>query len=116
MRAVAERFVLRLLALAEPEFLGLLLLEDDGPKLGRLVRAVAERLLLRQAAGAPRIGLARLECEAGGLFLRNGGRAHLVSLAVWLGRRPRTLGRALRPNKRQFGRGICGRGSGVAAA
>src|SRR5689334_11768841 len=54
MRAVAERPVLRLLALAEPDLFGLLLLEDDRPELGRLVRAVAERLLLRQAAGTPR--------------------------------------------------------------
>src|SRR5262249_15082721 len=79
--AVAEWPVLALLALAEPDLLGLLLLEDERAMFGRLVRAVAERLLLRQAAGAPRIGLARFEREPGRLLLRDLWRCHFFSVA-----------------------------------
>src|SRR5271157_652599 len=61
VRAVAIGRVLRLLAAAEPGGRGLLSGEGLRRHADRLVRAVAERLVRRPAAGAPVIGLADFE-------------------------------------------------------
>ena len=76
VRAVAERLVHRVLAAAEIGVAGL----GRGPALGGhvvgLVRAVAERLFLRQAAGAPRVGFAGLDGHLVRRFLGDRGMRH----------------------------------------
>src|SRR5215470_9609415 len=58
MTAVAHRAVGGALAGAEPGLLGLVGLPFDWAEFAALVRAVAERLLLRAPAGAPPVALA----------------------------------------------------------
>src|SRR6266849_3487320 len=63
MAAVAHRLLVAALASAEPGLLDLLGLPFDRRESRALVRAVAERLLLRAPAGAPPIAFAGLDID-----------------------------------------------------
>src|SRR5688572_2789058 len=66
MGSVAERLAARMLAAAEKHRLGLRRVILDGREFAALVGAVAERLLLAAAAGAPPIAFALGHVEAEG--------------------------------------------------
>src|SRR5579883_2447277 len=91
MRAVAERRPGALLAAAEPDGAGSLGRMGDRRERGRLVRSVAEGLVLRLAAGAPIIGLALLQLRFERRFLSDMRRRH-VSLCPMVKESARTIG------------------------
>jgi hypothetical protein len=75
MAAVAKGRILRRLAAAKKDLLGLFEGKNHGHKRPAFVGTVAEWLILRLAAGAPRI-LARFEGQLGGTGRGNFGFAH----------------------------------------
>jgi hypothetical protein len=76
MRAITIRRVARLLAHAQEGLLVLFGFKDLRLESSRLVRAVAERLPGRMAAGAPSVGFAGLEVRAYGGFVSYFGLFH----------------------------------------
>src|SRR3989338_7602059 len=83
MAAVAQRFRARMLAAAEMHLFGFVQLDLDGLEAGALVRAIAERLSLGAATGAPPVG-AGLERQGIGRFLGNDGIGHGGVSGGWL--------------------------------
>ena len=72
MAAVAERRVLGLLAVAEPDLLRLRQVELLRAKTGALVAAIAVRLVTAQATGTPPV-VSGWEFDGDGLFIKDFG-------------------------------------------
>ncbi len=77
--AVAEGLGFRMFAAAEKTLAGFFRHPGDGRDVCRLVRAIAERLLLGLAAGAPPIGFPRLDIDRVGRFLGDLACGHCAS-------------------------------------
>lgn len=83
--AIAERGCLGLLALAEPGILGLIKVNFqafEGHAFNYLMSAIAERLFLAEAAGAPGIGFFRNNGDAGGFGCGYMGFGHFDRLVT----------------------------------
>jgi hypothetical protein len=81
MGAVAERALLGVLARAEVDRAVAFSLIRDGDEGGTLVGAIAERLVLAMAAGAPVVGLTGFDEDGDRGLLRDMGGAH--NSRVW---------------------------------